>query len=184
MTWIGSQTEIGSSQNLFTARAYNELGQELTIEYHYGTLEVNLEVTVNAYEMTYTYDGTEKNCEDVWVQGLPEGYYVEVTFGKGLTVTGTKNVEFESVRVYDAYGTDVTDLCKLTLKSAKLTVKPRTLTVYVYGQSADSIAPVQGSLVTGHTMFAEYGENGEGYFLAHGIHNVAPADLSIFHFHA
>lgn len=163
VTWIGSQTAIGSSQNLFTARAYNELGQELTIEYHYGTLEVNLEVTVNAYEMTYTYDGTEKNCEDVWVQGLPEGYYVEVTFGKGLTVTGTKNVEFESVRVYDAYGTDVTDLCKLTLKSAKLTVKPRTLTVYVYGQSADSIAPVQGSLVTGHTMFAEYGENGECY---------------------
>ena len=40
---------------------------------------------------------------------------------------------------------------------------PRTLTVYVYGQSADSIAPVQGELVKGHTMFAEYGEGGECY---------------------
>lgn len=161
--WTGSQTEIGTSQNTFTARAYNDLGQELTIEYQYGTLEVTLDITVNAYETTYTYDGTEKNCEDVWVQGLPEDYRVEVEFGAGLTVTGSKNVEFASVRVYDAQGNDITDLCNLTLKTAKLTVKPRTLTVYVYGQSADSIVPVQGSLVEGHTLFAEYGDGGECY---------------------
>ena len=163
VTFTGSQTAIGASANTFTARAYNELGQELTVEYVYGTLEVVLNVTVNAYEMTYTYDGTEKNCEDVWVQGLPDGYRVDVTFGKGLTVTGSKDVEFASVRVYDDQGNDVTDMCNLTLNTAKLTVQPRTLTVYVYGQSADSIVPVQGTLVTGHTMFAEYGEDGECY---------------------
>ena len=163
VTWTGSQTKLGVSQNTFTARAYNDLVQELTIEYQYGALEVTLDVTVHAYEMTFTYDGTEKNCEDVWVEGLPEGYRVDVEFGAGLTVTGSKNVEFASVRVYDAQGNDITDLCNLTLKTAKLTVKPRTLTVYVYGQSADSIVPVQGSLVQGHTMFAEYGENGECY---------------------
>ena len=163
VTFTGEQTEIGTSENTFTARAYNDAGQELTIVYEYGTLEVSLDVTVNAYEMTYTYDGTEKNCEDVWVQGLPEGYRVEVEFGKGLTVTGSKNVEFQSVRVYDAQGNDITTMCNLTLRTAKLTVLPRTLTVYVYGQSADSIAPVQGSLVQGHTMFAEYGAGGECY---------------------
>ena len=161
--WTGSQTEIGSSQNTFTARAYNDLGQELTVICEYGTLEVTLDVTVNAYEMTYTYDGTVKNCENVWVQGLPDGYWVDVEFGAGLTVTGSKDVEFRSVRVYNAQGEDVTALCNLTLNTARLTVKPRTLTVYVYGQSADSIAPVQGSLVSGHTMFAEYGESGECY---------------------
>ena len=161
VTFTGAQTEIGTSANTFTARAYNELGQELTVVCEYGTLEVVFNVTVNAYEMTYTYDGTEKNCEDVWVQGLPEGYWVDVTFGKGLTVTGTKNVEFASVVVYDAQGNDVTDMCNLTLNTAKLTVLPRTLTVYVYGQSADSVAPVQGTLVEGHTMFAEYGDAGE-----------------------
>lgn len=163
VNFTGSQTEIGASANTFTARAYNALGQELTVICEYGTLEVSLNVTVNAYEMTYTYDGTEKNCEDVWVQGLPEGYRVEVEFGAGLTVTGSKNVEFASVVVYDPYGNDVTKLCNLTLNTAKLTVLPRTLTVYVYGQSADSIAPVQGELVKGHTMFAEYGESGECY---------------------
>lgn len=163
VTFTGEQTEIGSSANTFTARAYNALGQELTVVCEYGTLEVSLNVTVNAYEMTYTYDGTEKNCEDVWVQGLPDGYRVDVEFGAGLTVTGSKNVEFRSVKVYDPQGNDVTDMCKLTLNTAKLTVLPRTLTVYVYGQSADSIAPVQGELVKGHTMFAEYGEGGECY---------------------
>ena len=163
VTFTGTQTEIGASANTFTARAYNELGQELSVVCEYGTLEVVLNVTVNAYEMTYTYDGTEKNCEDVWVQGLPEGYRVEVEFGSGLTVTGSKNVEFASVVVYDAQGNDVTEMCSLTLNTAKLTVLPRTLTVYVYGQSADSIAPVQGTLVEGHTMFAEYGEDGECY---------------------
>ena len=163
VTFTGKQVEIGTSANTFTARVYNDAGQELRVEYVYGTLEVHLDIVVNAYEMTYTYDGTEKNCEDVWVQGLPEGYRVEVAFGKGLTVTGTKDVEFEKVTVYDARGNDVTHLCNLTLNSAKLTVLPRILTVYVYGQSADSIAPVQGELVKGHTMFAEYGERGECY---------------------
>ncbi len=163
VTFTGEQTEIGSSTNTFTARVYNDAGQELQIAYEYGTLQVSLDITVNAYEMTYTYDGTEKNCEDVWVQGLPEGYRVEVEFGAGLIVVGSKNVEFKSVRVYDAEGRDVTELCNRTLKTAKLTVLPRTLTVYVYGQSADSITPVQGSLVEGHTMFAEYGEGGECY---------------------
>jgi hypothetical protein len=161
VTFTGEQTEIGVGNNTFTARVYNDAGQELRVEYVYGTLEVRLDVTVNAYEMTYTYDGTEKNCEDVWVQGLPEGYRVEVEFGAGLTVTGTKDVEFASVRVYDAAGNDVTAQCNLKLNTAKLTVQPRTLTVYVYGQSADSIVPVQGTLVKGHTMFAEYGEGGE-----------------------
>ncbi len=163
VTFTGEQTEIGESANTFTARVYNDAGQELTVQYEYGTLAVHLDITVNAYEMTYTYDGTEKNCEDVWVQGLPEGYRVEVKFGKGLIVTGTKDVEFRSVTVYDAQGNDVTSLCNLTLNTAKLTVLPRILTVYVYGQSADSIAPVQGELVEGHTLFAEYGEGGECY---------------------
>jgi hypothetical protein len=161
VTFTGEQTEIGVGNNTFTARVYNDAGQELRVEYVYGTLEVRLDVTVNAYEMTYTYDGTEKNCEDVWLQGLPEGYRVAVEFGAGLTVTGTKDVEFASVRVYDAAGNDVTAQCNLKLNTAKLTVQPRTLTVYVYGQSADSIVPVQGTLVKGHTMFAEYGEGGE-----------------------
>ena len=161
VTFTGEQTEIGASANTFTARVYNDAGQELRVEYEYGTLEVHLDIVVNAYEMTYTYDGTEKNCEDVWVQGLPEGYRVDVKFGKGLTVVGTKDVEFEKVTVYDAHGNDVTEQCNLTLNTAKLTVQPRTLTVYVYGQSADSIVPVQGTLVKGHTMFAEYGEGGE-----------------------
>ena len=163
VTFTGEQTELGQSANTFTARVYNDAGQELTVAYEYGTLEVVLEITVNAYEMTYTYDGTEKNCEDVWVQGLPEGYRVEVEFGEGLRETGSKDVEFESVRVFDEHGNDVTEMCTLTKKSAKLTVLPRTLTVYVYGQSAGSITPVQGELVDGHVMFAEYGEGGECY---------------------
>ena len=147
------------------ARAYNEAGQELTVVYEFGTLEVSLDVTVTAYEKTFTYDGTEKNCDpdDFWTQGLPEGFSVSVTFGEGLVVTGSKDVEIVDVRVYDQNGNDVTEMCNLKVKTAKLTVLPRTLTVYVYGQSADSIAPVQGTLVEGHTMFAEYGEEGECY---------------------
>ena len=165
VTFTGSQTEIGKSENTFVARAYNEAGEELTVVYEFGTLEVSLDVTVTAYEKTFTYDGTEKNCEkdDFWTKGLPEGFTVDVTFGAGLTVTGSKDVEIMDVRVYDQNGNDVTEMCNLTVKTAKLTVLPRTLTVYVYGQSADSIAPVQGTLVEGHTMFAEYGEEGECY---------------------
>ena len=159
--FTGEQTAIGTSQNTFTARAYNERGEELTVVCEFGTLEVSLEITVNAYEMTYTYDGTEKNCENVWMQGLPEGFSVDVTFGPGRVVTGTQDVEIQDVRVYNEYGEDITALCDLTINTATLTVLPRALTVYVYGQSADTIAPVQGSLVEGHTMFAEYGENGE-----------------------
>ncbi len=161
--FTGSQTAIGQSQNTFVARAYNERGDELTVVYEYGTLEVYLDLTVNAYEMTYIYDGTEKNCYDFWTQGLPDGFRVEVEFGAGLTVTGSKNVEFADVKVFDADGNDVTALCHIKTRTAKLTVLPRTLTVYVYGQSADSIAPVQGTLVEGHTMFAEYGDGGECY---------------------
>lgn len=162
--FTGSQTNMGASENTFAARAYNDRGDELTIVYEFGTLEVHLQLTVNAYEMTYTYDGTEKNCENFWVQGLPsDDYRVEVEFGEGLTHTGSKDVEFKSVRVYDSDGNDITELCSIKTNTAKLTVLPRTLTVYVYGQSADSIVPSQGSLVEGHTMFAEYGDNGECY---------------------
>ena len=159
--FTGEQTALGSSENTFRARAFNALGQELTVVCEFGMLEVNLDIVVNAYEMTFTYDGTEKNCEDVWVQGLPEGFTVDVTFGAGLTLTGSKNVEITEVIVRNEFGQDVTALCDLTVNTARLTVLPRTLTVYVYGQSADSIEPVQGSLVEGHTMFAEYGEQGE-----------------------
>ena len=162
VTFTGSQTEVGESENTFVARAYNEAGRELTIVYEYGTLEVTLEVTVTAYEKTFTYDGTEKNCEkdDFWTQGLPEGFSVSVTFGQGLVVTGSKDVEMLDVRVYDQNGRDITEICDLTVNTAKLTVLPRTLIVYVNGQSAENIAPVQGTLVDGHTMFAEYGEDG------------------------
>ena len=172
VTFTGSQTEVGQSENTFVARAYNEAGQELTIVYEYGTLEVCLDVTVTAYEKTFTYDGTEKNCEkdDFWTQGLPEGYSVSVTFGAGLTLTGSKDVEMLDVRVYDASGRDVTAMCNLKVRTAKLTVLPRILTVYIYGQSADSIVPVQGTLVDGHTMFAEYGENGECYIEITDVH--------------
>ncbi len=165
VTFKGSQTEVGESENTFVARAYNEAGQELTIVYEYGTLEVSLDVIVTAYEKTFTYDGTEKNCEkdDFWTQGLPEKFSVSVTFGEGLVVTGSKDVEMLDVRVYDQNGRDITEICDLTVNTAKLTVLPRTLTVYVNGQSADNIAPVQGTLVDGHTMFAEYGEGGECY---------------------
>jgi len=165
VTFTGSQTEVGESENTFVARAYNEAGQELTIVYEYGTLEVSLDITVTAYEKTFTYDGTEKNCEkdDFWTQGLPEGFSVSVTFGAGLTVTGSKDVEMLDVRVFDQNGRDITAMCNLTVNTAKLTVLPRTLIVYVNGQSAENIAPVQGTLVDGHTMFAEYGEGGECY---------------------
>lgn len=88
---------------------------------------------------------------------------MSVTFGAGLTVTGSKDVEMLDVRVFDQNGRDITAMCNLTVNTAKLTVLPRTLIVYVNGQSAENIAPVQGTLVGGHTMFAEYGEGGECY---------------------
>lgn len=161
--FTGSQTDIGQSANSFVARAYNEAGEELTVVYEFGTLEVYLDLVVTPYEMTYIYDGTEKNCHEFWTQGLPDGCRVEVEFGQGLTVTGSIDVQITSVRVYDVNDRDITALCRIKTKTAKLTVLPRALTVYVYGQSADSIVPVQGTLVEGHTMFAEYGEMGECY---------------------
>ena len=111
--------------------------------------------------MTYIYDGTQKSCHDFWVQGLPEGYRVEAEFDKSLTLVGTASVKCKNIKVFDELGNDVTALCIIKTPSAKLTVLARPLTVYVYGQSADSIVPVQGTLVAGHHMFAEYGENGE-----------------------
>ena len=165
-SFTGSQTEIGTSANTFTARAYNDAGQELTIVYEYGTLEVSLNITVNGYEKTYTYDGTEKTVsnDEFWTQGVPENYHVVVEYEDvSLTTTGSVTVAFKSITVYDQDWNDVTHLCNLQRNEAKLTVQPRTLIVYVYGQSAESITPSQGSLVDGHDMFAEYGDNGECY---------------------
>ncbi len=169
LVFTGSQTALGTSLNTFTARAVNDAGQELRVICEYGTLAVTLDIAVTPYEQTFTYDGTEKKCgsNDYWVQGLPaDGRYQVVAeiADRGLETTGSIDIVFRNVVVYDTYtGEDVTEACNLTKNTAKLTVRPRTLTVYVYGQSEDSIEPVQGSLLSNHQMFAEYGEDGNCY---------------------
>lgn len=163
VVFTGSQTEIGSSKNTFTARARNAAGAELTVHCVPGDLTVSVDITVTPYEKTFTYDGTEKNCgpEDFWTQGKPDGFQVVVVFGQGRIVTGTQNVKIQKVYVYNERGQDVTDACNIKIGKATLTVNPKILTVDVYGQGENSSVYVQGSLVEGHTMLTDFGDNGE-----------------------
>lgn len=165
LTFAGSQTEIGTSKNEFTARVVNAVGTELTVICVPGDLTVSVDITVTPYEKTFTYDGTEKNCgpDDFWTQGVPEGFKVKVDFGPGRFVTGSQNVVVNKVYVYNENNQDVTDYCNVKINTAKLTIVPKKLVIPVYGQSADSIVPTQGELVAGHTLFAEYSDSGECY---------------------
>lgn len=107
-------TEVGIEDNIVQdLTILDEMGRNVTsqynITYEYGTLEVlYCTITVETGSASKLYDGEELRCEEFTVNGLPDGFYVEVVFSGTQTLRGRSENTVGSVTVYDKYGNDVT----------------------------------------------------------------------------
>ena len=178
MTVEGSQTAIGSSSAVITSfRVYDPYHNDVTDQFEIvlkdGTLEVKdqQKITVYLYNVIKIYDGTPlEYAEDdyfVW-SGLPNGYTMSLKIHGSQTEVGTiriNDIGYSDFAVYDENGNDVTSNFYVEFTGDQfLTVKPRALSLYSASQSKEydgepltnsTVNIVQGSLVKGHTLYAE-----------------------------
>ena len=142
---IGSQTEVGESENTY-AIYWSDEGttakrSNYTVEEHIGTLTVTEyadEIVAVANDVTMTYDGMPHRAE-VTVTGVPEGYSVKTAWSgaEATDVTGADGLvaNVDEIVVVNAEGKDVTDSLKITKKPGKLVIEPKELTVVTMGAS-------------------------------------------------
>ncbi|MCR5781570.1 MAG: InlB B-repeat-containing protein [Clostridia bacterium] len=87
------------------------------------------EITVTGGSSEKTYDGTPLTNEEFAVEGLPEGYTVEVVIEGSQTTAGSSENVIVSVVIKDKDGQDKTADYTINKVPGTLTVKPAPLTV-------------------------------------------------------
>ena len=131
VSFTGSQTNVGESDNVMTVTVTDELGTDITddykIKYTYGKLRVNpRSITVTALGATKSYDGTALTYDRYTVtspdKGLVTGHRAEVKITGSITEAGETFNTIESVTVYDYNGNDVTLNYRITLREEMLKV--------------------------------------------------------------
>ena len=98
--FTGSQTDVGTSQNLFSLEIVDSQNQEVTdqysIELSYGNLEVFAgRIVITTGSDTKIYDSTELTCNKYEVSGtLLDGHVLEVITTGSIVNAGTSNNTF------------------------------------------------------------------------------------------
>ena len=176
---LGSQTEVGTSDNIISLTILDSQGADVTdkynIEYELGTLSVKgKRLVFNVFSWDKYYDGEPlRAADDGWefLEGeLLSGHTISAHATGEITNIGTIPVEF-MVSVIDEQGLDVTSSYDLVVNEAILVVAPRLLTVMVPqsdlleegGGELENVAFVSGALLPGHTahykpMYSNAGE--------------------------
>ena len=136
VTVTGSQTEVGSSDNVpSAAKIVNAAGVDVTasyqITYANGTLEVTQKtVTITADSDTKVYDGTALTKNSYTNTALAEGDSIEsITVTGSQTVVGSSENVPSEAKIVNAKGDDVTDSYTITYANGTLKVTQKTVTI-------------------------------------------------------
>ncbi|MBO4652999.1 MAG: hypothetical protein J5649_06765 [Lachnospiraceae bacterium] len=171
-------TEPGKHLNTFRVRIMDAYGEEITDNYDVscepGELLVMYgQLVVTTASDSKEYDGTPlTNLRyDIKSGSINPGHRTEVTVTGSLTLAGISNntIRFE---IYDAAGTNITDLYKIDYELGLLTVTPRKLVV----RTKDVVRPyydtvikndwelVAGELLPGDTLEVLTMQQLSGYY--------------------
>lgn len=131
VSFTGSQTNVGESDNVMTVTVTDELGTDVTedykIKYTYGKLRVNpRSITVTSLGASKNYDGMPLSYDRYTItstdKGLVTGHRAEVKITGSITDAGETFNTIQSVTVYDYNGNDVTLNYRITLREEMLKV--------------------------------------------------------------
>ena len=138
---IGSQTEIGKSENIIAScRVFDKTGRDISenfvILYDNGTLEVlaeplaPTELLFASMDAEKIYDGTPLTNKNWKLVGgeLLEEHTAQVNIKGSITDVGTES-NFFTVNILDSAGNDVTKEYDIKMNFGKLVVRKQKLTV-------------------------------------------------------
>ena len=172
----GSITQVGETENLFTATiidgAGNDVSDQYNIESNFGTLVVTpnnslVTIEIQVYDVIEEYDGTvhKLSLDDYWIKSnnLPVGYTLTLEIAGEISEVGTIStyVIESSLRIYNVTGDDVTNLFNIVTYDGSLEVVPRNITISLFPVqkqfdgtplTSDAFYIANGSLVEGHTV--------------------------------
>ena len=134
-TWVSTPSDnaiidVGSVQNSFDIKIYNEYGEDVTDIYkivkRYGSLEINpRSITVTAGSATASYTGEPLVCGDIFITNgwLVEGDYIfDYVVEGSQTDRGRSDNIVKSITIYDSKGRDVTKNYAIVLEKGTLKV--------------------------------------------------------------
>ena len=199
VTATGSQTEVGQSVNTYSMDWGSTNPGNFIVSEHLGTLTVlpppedySAEIIIQAASRRKTYDGEELSTSTFQVTGLPDGYTLQARVTGSRTDVGTSDSRIANYSIYDASGSDVTDLFTnvhyyfgtLTVTPARLIVSTDSATKYYDGQpltapGADisGLAPGDSASVTATGSQTEIGSTQNTYSISWG--NADPGNYTI-----
>ena len=199
VTATGSQTEVGQSDNTYSMNWGSTNPGNFIVSEHLGTLTVlpppedySAEIIIQAASRRKTYDGEELSTSTFHVTGLPDGYTLQARVTGSRTDVGTSDSRIANYSIYDASGSDVTDLFTnvhyyfgtLTVTPARLIISTDSATKYYDGQpltapGADisGLAPGDSASVTATGSQTEIGSTQNTYSISWG--NADPGNYTI-----
>ncbi|MBO4926118.1 MAG: hypothetical protein J5472_06530, partial [Clostridia bacterium] len=131
-TAIGSQTDVGTSDNTYTLSWGTAKEANYTVTETLGTLEVTANttpITFTAASASKTYDGSPLTDDGVTAAGLPAGYTFTAAASGSQTDAGSSDNTVSSYAILKD-GSDVTaNFSSVTTAKGTLTVSPAALTV-------------------------------------------------------
>ena len=145
MTVIGSQTEVGQSENKIFGKIVNrhtniDVSHYYNIEYSYGTLTVNQrKITVRSSTIAVNYNGVEQKSESspyITAGSLVDGHNLNTISEFSATDCGVYDNVIEC-NITNTYGEDVTNNYDITYLYGIYTIKPREISI-----SSESLSKV------------------------------------------
>ena len=126
VTATGSQTEVGKSDNTYEIDWGETDKNNYYLEDKLGTLEVistDIPITITTGTASKAYDGTALTCDEVDIDGLPEGFTWTASANGSQTDAGEGTNSIGEYTILDMDGNDVTDVfTNITTDEGKLTV--------------------------------------------------------------
>ena len=129
MSFQGSQTNVGESENRAIATIVDKNGNDVTNEYrifyNFGTLIVNPRpLTITSPDAEKVYDGTPLEDHNYVLSEFPlvSGHTLEANIIGSIVNVGKTFNEVATVTIYDQYGADVSRNYQITIREGTLCV--------------------------------------------------------------
>ena len=156
----GSQTDVGSSDNVVTSYKVMRGETDVTTSYTFadsvkGALTVTLrDVTFTGESKSLLYTGGMQSITGITQSGLVEGHrYEGLTYkAEGQNVGSYDGAFSGDVVIKDAQGNDVTKNYNVTKTPGKLTITNASFTVTFTGESAEKVYNGSEQSITGITV--------------------------------
>ena len=156
----GSQTDVGSSDNVVTSYRVMRGETDVTTSYTFsdsvkGALTVTLRgVTFTGESKSLPYTGGMQSITGITQSGLVEGHrYEGLTYkAEGQNVGSYDGAFSGDVVIKDAQGNDVTRNYKVTKTPGKLTITNASFTLTFTGESAEKVYNGSEQSITGITV--------------------------------